>query len=147
VTITPNLDPFDMWRQAVTKLEESMNTLGTQSLKSGEVNGALLQYSQMSTQMQKVMEVMLGKYLKTVNLPSRKEVMELTQTLQRIEDKLDRLMPASEQPQVPRPARTRRPAMVEVAAQAAPELTPPVPPATVSKSRRPVGAGRARKGA
>lgn len=112
-----NLDPFDMWRQAVTKMEEGINTLGNQSLKSDEFSKALMEFSTVSMQMQHVLEKALGRYFKAINLPSRKEFMELAETLRRVEEKLDRLMPASELPPRPRPARTRQPAALATVAQ------------------------------
>ncbi|WP_418147612.1 hypothetical protein ABL850_31525 [Variovorax paradoxus] len=142
-----NLDPFDMWRQAVTKLEEGMNALGTRSLKTDEVGKALLQFSAASTQMRQLMDKASSKYLKSINLASRKEVIDLAETLRRIEDKLDRLLPQPEQPPAPRPARTRRPGTAAAATHPAAEIAPAAP-ATGSKARRAVaGAARPRKAA
>jgi hypothetical protein len=140
-----NLDPFDMWRQAVTRLEEGMNALGTRSLKTDEVSKALLQFSTVSMQMRQLTDRALSKYLKSVNLASRKEVIDLAETLRRIEDKLDRLLPEPQQPPAPRPARTRRPG---AAAAAAAHPAAEIAPAARSKARRAVaGAARPRKAA
>ena len=129
-----NLDPFAMWRQAVTTLESSMNSLGNQSLNSEEFTKVLHQFSTVSMQMQHVLEKVLGQYFKAINLPSRKEVTELAEALRRIEDKLDQLVPAAERPVRPRPARTRRPAA------AAAVVVPAAPP------RRTASVKRVRKG-
>jgi len=136
-----NLDPFDMWRQAVAQLEEGMNMLGTQSLKSDEVSKTLLEISTVSLQMQHVLEKALSKYFKAINLPSRQEVSELADTLRRIEDKLDQLLPAAPQANIPRPARTRRP-KPDAPTQFAPG---PNPRAPEPKPRRTAGAKRMRK--
>ena len=138
-----NLDPFDMWRQAVSKLEEGMNSLGNQSLNSEEFTKALHQLSTVSMQMQLVLEKVLGEYLKAVNLPSRKDIVELAEALRRIEDKLDRIVPVERPALAPRPARTRRPASAP-----APEAS--VAPAAVAAAAPPAQtrrARRARKGA
>ena len=138
-----NLDPFDMWRQAVSKLEEGMNSLGNQSLNSEEFTKALHQLSTVSMQMQLVLEKVLGEYLKAVNLPSRKDIVELAETLRRIEDKLDRIVPVERPALAPRPARTRRPASAP-----APEAS--VAPAAMAAAAAPAQtrrARRARKGA
>lgn len=135
-----NLDPFDMWRQAFTKLEEGMNSLGTRSLRSDEAGKALLEISKVSMQMQHVMEKALGRYFKAINLPSRREIIELGETLRRIEDRLDQLLPAPQPAITKRPARTRRPAAPVAAGQASPGPASPAP-----KSRRAVGAKHTRK--
>lgn len=141
-----NLDPLEMWRQAVTKLESGMNTLGNQSLSSEEFTKALHQFSTVSMQMQQILEKVLGKYLRTVNLPSHKDIVELAETLRRIEDKLDQLVPTAA-PAAPRPARTRRPSAAIAAAPAEPSLPAPSPTPAIAAAprRRTAGAKRAHK--
>lgn len=137
-----DLDPFALWREAVTRLEGSMNALGNQSLSSQEFTKVLHQFSTVSMQMQHVLEKVLGKYFKAINLPSRKDVTELAEALRRIEDKLDQLLPAFEQPaRRPRPARTRRPA-----AAAAPEIGVAAARAAAAPRRGTASAKRSRKG-
>ena len=102
------VDPLQMWRDAVTKLESEVNSLATGSTKYDEVVRALHQFSSVSLGMEQVLEKVIGGYLRRANLPSRKEVLELAESLRRIEDKLDRLLPADSTP-APRPPRTRRP--------------------------------------
>jgi hypothetical protein len=102
------VDPLQMWRDAVTKLESEVNSLATGSTKYDEVVRALHQFSSVSLGMEQVLEKVIGGYLRRANLPSRKEVLELAESLRRIEDKLDRLLPADSAP-APRPPRTRRP--------------------------------------
>ena len=58
--------------------------------------------------MQQMFEKVVAAYLRKANLPSRKDVAALAETLARVEEKLDRLLPVSAPPS--RPARTRRPA-------------------------------------
>jgi len=128
-------DPLQMWRDALTKLEGEANSLATGSLKSQEVMRSLNQFSAVSLGMQQMFEKGLDAYLRRANLPSRKEVAELAEALQRIESKLDRLLPADALPltSAPRPARTRRPA--GAVAQPAPEPVPVAAPAAKSARR------------
>lgn len=100
-------DPLQMWRDAVTRLEKDVNSLATGSLGTQEVARSLHQFSTASLGMQQMLEKLIDKYLEKANLPSRKEVGELAVSLRRIEEKLDRLLPA--EAAAPRPARTRRP--------------------------------------
>lgn len=103
-------DPFQMWREALSRLENDANALAIGSMKSQEVLQTLHQFSSIWLGMQQLFEKSVQDYLQRANLPSRKEVAELAVSLRRIEDKLDRLLPpvASAVPG-PRPARTRRP--------------------------------------
>ena len=110
-------DPLQLWRDAVNRLESDANTLTTDSLKSPELVRTLQQATTVSAGMQQGFDKMLDGYLRRANLPSRKQQAELTQTLERIEQKLDRLLPPAD---VPRPARTRKPAAAAPVAPTAP---------------------------
>lgn len=105
-------DPFQMWREALSRLENDANALATGSMKSQEVLQSLHQFSSVWLGMQQLFEKSVQDYLRRANLPSRKEIAELAVSVRRIEDKLDRLLPpeTSAVPvPVPRPARTRLP--------------------------------------
>ena len=110
-------DPLQLWRDAVNRLESDANTLTTDSLKSPELVRTLQQATTVSSGMQQGFDKLLDGYLRRANLPSRKQLAELTQTLERIEQKLDRLLPPAD---VPRPARTRKPAAAAPVAPLAP---------------------------
>ena len=110
-------DPLQLWRDAVNRLESDANTLTTDSLKSPELVRTLQQATTVSSGMQQGFDKLLDGYLRRANLPSRKQLAELTQTLERIEQKLDRLLPPAD---VPRPARTRKPAAAAPVAPVAP---------------------------
>ena len=110
-------DPLQLWRDAVNRLESDANTLTTDSLKSPELVRTLQQATTVSAGMQQGFDKLLDGYLRRANLPSRKQLAELTQTLERIEQKLDRLLPPAD---VPRPARTRKPAAAAPVAPLAP---------------------------
>jgi hypothetical protein len=102
-------DPLQIWREALTRLESDINSLATGSLKSQEVVRSLHQFSSVSLGMQQMLETLFDNYLRKANLPTRKQVAELAESLIRIELKLDRLSPPDETSESPRPARTRRP--------------------------------------
>ena len=125
MSTSPLPDPFQLWREAVAKMEGNVNTLVAGSMESKELMGSLHQLSAVSLGMQQAFEKAIGAYLARVNLPSRKDVSELAAALQRVEDKLDLLLPAGAAGSAaPRPPRTRRPPPEEVAAPAAVAAAP-----------------------
>ena len=126
-------DPLQLWRDAVTKLENAVNSLAGGSMHSQEVQRALHQVSTVSMGVHQLIEKVIGDYLRKANLPSRTDVIGLAESLRRIEDKLDRLLPA--EAAAPRPARTRRPP------SAAGAPAPAVAPAT-TKTRRTARRGK-----
>ena len=85
-------------------------------------------YARISKERRAEWRPLIEGYLRRANLPSRKEVLEISESLRRIEDKLDRLVPAESAP-APRPPRTRRPANATPA-------EPPAPPPVVTKKTR-----------
>ena len=137
-------DPFQLWRDAVAKMESNVNTLVTGGIESKELMGSLHQLSAVSLGMQQAFEKAIGGYLGKLNLPSRKDVLELAATLQRLEEKIDRLLPGiagAAQAPAPRPPRTKRPPDASAA--------PPVAAASVAAAparpvKRPAARRRAR---
>ena len=130
-------DPFQMWRDALTKLEGNVNSLVTGGMDSQELMRSVHQLSTVSLGMQQAFEKAIGSYLARVNLPSRKDVSDLAAALQRVEDKLDRLLPASAGPAVPRPPPD------EVAAPAV-ETAPPAPAKPSRRTKIAAARGRRR---
>ena len=103
-------DPFQMWREALSKFENEANSFVTGSMKSQQMLQSLRQLSSVWLAMQQLFEKTVEDYLRHANLPSRKEVAEMAVSLRRIEDKLDRLLPGETSAvPAPRPVRTRRP--------------------------------------
>lgn len=138
-------DPLQLWRDALSRLENDVNSLATGSLQSQEVQRAMHQFSNVSMGLEQAFEKAVAGYLKRAQLPNRKEVAALADALQRIEDKLDRLLPP-DTAGVPRPARTRKPPPKPAqapAATAAP-VAAAAPPAAARKRRAtPRAAGKA----
>jgi hypothetical protein len=135
-------DPLQLWREALTRLESNVNSLVTGSMDSQELVRSVHQLSTVSLGLQQAFEKAIGSYLAKLNLPSRKDVNELATALQRIEDKLDQLLPASAgAPALPRPARTRRPPPEEAAAKPT-EARVAAPKAAAPAKRTAARAGR-----
>ena len=130
MSTSPFPDPFQLWREALTKLEGNVNSMVTGSMESQEMMRSVHQLSALSLGLQQAFEKAIGAYFAKINLPSRKDVAELAAALQRVEEKLDRLLPASALSAAapPRPARTRRPPAAAAAeAVQAPAVAPPAP--------------------
>ena len=143
MSTSPLPDPFQLWREAVAKMEGNVNTLVAGSMESKELMGSLHQLSAVSLGMQQAFEKAIGSYLARVNLPSRKDVSELAAALQRVEDKLDRLLPASAASAVPRPPRTRRPQPEELAPPTV-EAATPAAAKPARRAKKPASRGRRR---
>jgi hypothetical protein len=110
MTSSSSLDPFEMWRQVVTKLEGGINSMANSSMNSEQFTRALQQFSQVSTGIQQTFEKVLDGYFKALRLPSQKDIAALADRLQRLEDKIDMLLPMEQRgPPENRPLRTRQP--------------------------------------
>jgi hypothetical protein len=138
-------DPFQMWREALTKLEGNVNSLITGGLDSQELMRSMHQLSTLSLGMQQAFEKAIGSYLAKVNLPSRKDVSDLAAALHRIEEKLDRLLPASAAPAAPRPPRTRRPPPEEVASAPAVAMVTAAPAKAARRTKTAATRSRRRR--
>jgi hypothetical protein len=103
-------DPLQLCRNALDKLESGINEFAARKMESREFAQALNGYLRASTAVQFLAERSLARLLEQLDLPSRGEVQALAVAVQRIEDKLDALLPdAATQPLVPRPPRNRLP--------------------------------------
>ncbi|WP_160108614.1 hypothetical protein [Pseudomonas izuensis] len=116
------LDPFQMWREAVTLIEGEINSLASRKMESAEFAQVANQFSRVSLGMQHVFERSLASVLRGLELPSRSEVDALAGAVRRLEDKVDQLLPSPVKPSlVPRPSRTRRPPPQPDTVQVAPK--------------------------
>ncbi|NUU38075.1 hypothetical protein [Pseudomonas sp. C2B4] len=124
------LDPFQMWRDAVNLIEGEVNAFAARKMESAEFAQAANQFSKVSVGMQHVFERSLASVLRRLELPSRSELDTLAASVQRIEDKLDQLLPAPVSLSVaPRPSRSRRPSP--------PSNTSPVAAKSVKRALKP----------
>ncbi|MCY1393350.1 hypothetical protein D3C76_386890 [compost metagenome] len=129
-------DPLKMYREAVNKFENGVNALAARHIDSKELGLMINQFAKVSLGLQHLSESSLERFYKRMDLPSRSEIAALAAALQRVEDKLDQLLPTPTSSTIaPRPPRTRRPAAkvpvdptAPVARKAAPKLvTKPKP--------------------
>ncbi|VVM96708.1 hypothetical protein PS862_04499 [Pseudomonas fluorescens] len=105
-------DPLKMYRQAITKFENGVNALAARNVDSKELGQVINQLSKVSLGLQHLSETSLEQLYKRMDLPRRSEIAALAAAVQRVEDKLDHLLPAPMNPAIaPRPPRTRRPAL------------------------------------
>ncbi|MET0543957.1 MAG: hypothetical protein ABWZ88_19615 [Variovorax sp.] len=146
--MSPMPDPLQLWRKALTTLEGRGNTVANKAMGTGDLASALHQVANASLGMQQTFEKVLGTYLRKLDLPSRKEIAELTAAVQRVEARLDALAGAASKPSdVPHPPRTRRPAPEGAAVPALPtsKTTTPARPRTSSKAAAPVRSAAAKR--
>lgn len=151
------LDPLALWRDALGQWENRTNQVANQEMKSEDFARATNALMGMSLGLQQALGKANTALLKELNLPSRGELLELGERLQRIEEQLGqitRLLGAQAPTAGPAPSamppRTRRPA-APLAAQPAEAAAAPAPQArrTAAKKTPKATPGRrpaARKG-
>lgn len=153
------LDPLNLWRDALGQWENRTNQVANQEMKSEDFARATNALLGMSLGLQQALGKANTALLKELNLPSRGELLELGERLQRIEDQLGQIArllgaqgPAAGPAAVAMPPRTRRPAPPAAAAPAAapPEAAAAPPPPTRRRpaAKKPAATRRppARKG-
>ncbi|MEJ8855119.1 hypothetical protein WKW79_11100 [Variovorax robiniae] len=101
-------DSMQMWREAFDQLESAINAGGVRQLESARFSKALHQVLRASLGMRQVSESASARWHAQLDIPSRTEFAALAAAVQRIEDKLDLLLPECASTN-PRPQRTRRP--------------------------------------
>jgi hypothetical protein len=109
---SPFKDPIALWRDMVDKWEKQFNEAGNKLMGSEQFSGAMGKASTVPLQLQKLTGEFMAKYLATLNLPSREDIVALGERLSAIEDKLHRLTVALDaKPAAPlvSPPRTRKP--------------------------------------
>ncbi|MBX9590795.1 MAG: hypothetical protein K2X43_15910 [Hyphomonadaceae bacterium] len=133
-------DPLALWRDMLAKWESSFNDAANQNMASPEFSRFMNQAMGMSVRMHQTMGELMGKYLTAMNMPSRADLVAISERLQSIEDQLARISaavergsagaPAEAKPYA-RPPRTKRPHGLNgpppaaVEADAAAEVMPP----------------------
>lgn len=127
-----SLDPFALVRDLVSRLEKGFNEVANPIMKSdGFSKGA---NTAMSAAMvaKKLAQDLTQRYFEALNIPSRSDIVALTDRLQALEDRminmqstLDRLAGGGNRPALPAPSRTRKPPapVIEVAAAPAARRT------------------------
>ncbi|MBS0425952.1 MAG: hypothetical protein JSR41_01545 [Proteobacteria bacterium] len=130
------LDPLNLWRDALGQWENRTNQVANQEMKSEDFARATNALLGMSLGLQQALGKANTALLKELNLPSRGELLELGERLQRIEDQLGQIArllgaqhPAASPAPSAMPPRTRRPAPPSAAAPPAAPLEAAAPPA------------------
>ena len=116
-----NSDPAEIWKTMVGEMEKGFNAFANQAMASPEFSKVVNQVGGVSAGAQKQLGDLMEKYLVTMNLPSRAQMVSMAERLQSIEGQLNEIkallhqvhnnpgVSAAGSAAAPRPARTRRP--------------------------------------
>lgn len=108
-----------IWRELIGQWEKGINTLANETMASDQFSGSVNQVMNLSLKMQRTLGETMAAYLTALNLPSKADVVAISERLASIENRLDRIVTAAErsangrtiaEPAVPMPPRTRKPA-------------------------------------
>src|SRR3954454_4203561 len=114
-------DPVALWRNMVGEMEKGFNSFANQAMASPEFSKVVNQVGGVSAGAQKQLGDLMEKYLVSMNLPSRAQMVSMAERLQSIEGQLNEIKALLHQVQhnssaaegghavAPKPPRTRRP--------------------------------------
>ena len=111
-------DPFGMWRDLLAQWESSLNALGNQAMGSDEFGRSMSRVSSLSLAMQQMMSDMMSRAQTAANLPTRADIVGLSERLRVIEETLNRVAAVvdrlaevdhAQRAAAARPPRTRKP--------------------------------------
>jgi hypothetical protein len=112
----PGLDPMGLWRDMLTQWERGLNNIANHAMGSDEFSRAMHQITSLSLRMQQTAGEAMSKSLQAMNLPTRTDLITLSERVARIEDTLARLEakltapPPAHAAEAPtKPPRTRQP--------------------------------------
>jgi SMC interacting uncharacterized protein involved in chromosome segregation len=116
-----SIDPMAFWQKIMGEMEKGLNSYANQAMTSPEFSKVMNQTGGITAGAQKQFVELMEKYLLTVNLPSRTQMVGIAERLQTIETQLNDVkmllqqmqrsagVPEASQSGVPRPPRTKRP--------------------------------------
>jgi len=81
-------DPLAMWREWVSQSERQWNAFLNQAMTSDAYGQTMGRFMEMYVGMQKQMADTMGRYVTSLNLPARTDVLALGDRLAAIEDRL-----------------------------------------------------------
>jgi hypothetical protein len=84
-------DPLALWRDMLTKWQAAFGESAGKGFAPAEMARFINQSMAMSMQMQQAVAMVMGKYLATLNIPTRADLAAMEARLERIEDQLARL--------------------------------------------------------
>jgi len=113
-------DPVALWQTMIGEMEKGFNAFANQAMASPQFSKVVNQVGGATAGAQKQLGDLMEKYLLTMNLPSRAQMVNMAERLQTIEAQLNEIKallqthgnsaaPNSAVPATPRPPRTRRP--------------------------------------
>ena len=118
-------DPVAIWQNMMGEMEKGFNAFATKAMETPEFSKVVNQVGGVSAGAQKQLGDMMEKYLLSMNLPSRAQMVGMAERLQGIEGQLSEIKallhqvhnnsgaPAGGYPAAPRPPRTKRPPSAE----------------------------------
>jgi SMC interacting uncharacterized protein involved in chromosome segregation len=113
-------DPVALWQTMIGEMEKGFNAFANQAMASPQFSKVVNQVGGATAGAQKQLGDLMEKYLLTMNLPSRAQMVNMAERLQTIEAQLNEIKallqthgnsaaPNSAVAPTPRPPRTRRP--------------------------------------
>ena len=113
-------DPVAVWQNFIGEMEKGFNSLANQAMASPEFSKVVKQVGGVTAGAQKQLGELMEKYLLSMNLPSRAQMVSMAERLASIEGQLNEIKallhqvhgqsaaPGRSYP-APRPPRTKRP--------------------------------------
>jgi SMC interacting uncharacterized protein involved in chromosome segregation len=114
-------DPVVLWQNIIGEMEKGFNAFANQAMASPQFSKMINQVGGTTAGAQKQLGELMEKYLVSMNLPSRAQMVSMAERLQSIEAQLNEIKAILHQvhgntaaltqgsPATPRPPRTRRP--------------------------------------
>ena len=117
-------DPAVIWQTMIGEMEKGFNTFANQAMTSPEFSRVINQVGGISAGVQKQLGELMEKYLSSMNLPSRAQMVGIGERLNAIESQLNEItallrqanltgggndQPLTPSLQTPRPPRTKQP--------------------------------------
>src|SRR6476620_491143 len=117
-------DPVAMWQKMVGEMEKGFNSFSNQAMSSPEFSQAMNRAGGVAAGAQKQLGELMEKYLVSMNLPRRAQMVGMAERLQSIEGQLNEIKALLHQVHnnssapdggsgVPKPPRTKRPPSAE----------------------------------
>ena len=114
-------DPVAIWQTMIGEMEKGFNSFANQAMASPEFSKVVNQAGSAAAGAQKQLGELMEKYLVSMNLPSRAQMVGMAERLQGIEGQLNEIKAMLHQlrnnagaaeggyPAAPKPPRTKRP--------------------------------------
>jgi hypothetical protein len=114
-------DPVALWHNMLGEMEKGFNAFANQAMASPEFSKVVNQVGGATAGAQKQLGELMEKYLTSMNLPSRAQMVNFGERLTAIEGQLNEITALLRQgnaagvdgvPPVPKPPRTKRPPVI-----------------------------------